>query len=174
MYKAIVINPFDIFFSVERDNYFRSKAFDTKGANYLRTCLSNNTDKVFSLTGYKQCIERLKTERMEAHGTIIMASPFVRESFCVLLEHFGLPRGNVYTLSAAQGRRDITFRDICINFELEPQEIAFYSAFTQETEDAHRYGLDTYLFAPEWDGNYFRRGSETIAMVIRILDQIQF
>lgn len=174
MYKAIVVNPFDIFFSVENDDIFRSKAFDTNGANYLRACLTNRTNKVFPRPEYKQCIERLKTERMENNGKFIMVSPYVQESFYVLLEFFELPRRNVYTLSAAQGRRDITFRDICRNFELDPSEIAFFSAFTQETEDAHRYGLNTFLFAPDWDGVEFHRGPERIARVIRSLDEIHF
>lgn len=174
MYKAIVINPFDVFFSVEKDNIFRSKAFDSKCANYLKTSLDNKTNKVFHLPGYRECIERLKAERANCSGVIIMASPYVQESFRVLLEHFDLPRRNVYTLSAAQGRRDITFRDICRNFDIKPNEIAFFSAFTQETEDAHVFGLDTFLFAPEWDGVEFHRGTETIAKVIRSLDEIHF
>ena len=174
MYKAIIINPFDIFFGVEQDRAFRKIIFDNKGANYLKTCLQNNTNKVYPIQDYESSIEQIKIEREKCDGIIVMASPYVQESFSVLLEHFKLPRRHVYTLSAAQDRRDVTFRDICENFELKPNEIAFYSAFTQEIEAAHNYGIDTYLFAPKWNGEEFFRGEETIAKIIRKMSDINF
>lgn len=169
-YKAIVINPFDVLIHVTEDESFRLKAFDNHGANYIKTCLANGSDCITLFSGAQEAVERIIEERKKVNGIIVMASPYVQESFKVILEFFNFPRKNVYTLSAFQGKRDVTFRDICAYFELVPSEIAYFGAFGQEVVEAGGFGFHGFIYRPE---NVTDRYHETVK-VFRTLDEITF
>ena len=144
--KLLIIDPFDIFIFVTEEPYYRRKIFDTLGQNYTRTLLQNNSDKIYLATDAGRVMEKLKQMRTEKGYRIVMVSPYAQDSVREILQHYKFPYQNLYRFSAAQDRRDITFRDITGYFEVKPADCLFMSAYRNELEEARQYGMKVLFF----------------------------
>lgn len=138
---ALIIDPFKTIIKV--NGYYFKKIFNERYPSYCATVLANKEQTLIQLIpeGHDAL---MKIVSNNTFGQIIYTSSHSQEQVKMILDYFNLPsRRNLYrfTLGERDRKTEITFRDICMNYELEPGRCTFCSPFAVYRDDAASYGF---------------------------------